>query len=69
MKKPSPPPDNCVRCSYWHPWPNGSVGKCHNIFSDQWSKWTKPAAACPQMSTTIDATLDDREDAAWLVKR
>ena len=67
--KPKICPKDCVNCVYWWPMPDGCNGRCHCIYSNEWSKWTKATTTCTQHSDTIDRTLDDREDVACETKR
>jgi|GEM_PF-5451024 len=67
--KPKIHSENCASCAYWWPMPDGCNGRCHCIYSDSWSQWTKAGHTCAQQSTTADKTLDDREDAACEMRR
>ena len=62
-------PANCVACCYWWPMPSGNFGRCHCIYADDWSKWTKAQHTCEQQSRDHDRTLDDRQEVACLIRR
>lgn len=61
--------NTCVRCPYWWPDPDMAEGRCHNVYSPQWSTWTKPSQTCSCFTSIHERMLDDRFEEACLTRR